>query len=110
MTLFIRNCADFDLCEECEGKQGVHDECHVFLKLRYPVCGVGRKNGKMVPLLKHCLYGGETEMVAKGKCDAKHRVKDLRRLARDKIRDEKQKEKELRRREKLEEKLNRRKE
>jgi len=31
------NCADFDLCEKCENKQGVHNENHVFLKFKKPM-------------------------------------------------------------------------
>lgn len=81
----------------------------MFIKLRYPVLGLGRKNGKMVPVLKHCLYSRVMEKeVETEKHHGKHRVKDLRRLAKDKIRDEKQREKELRRRERIEEKLRRR--
>ena len=104
-----RNCPDYDLCEECEAKEGIHDNCHVFIKLRHPAKGVGLKDGKMVPLLKHCLYSKKPERGDKEK-HGKHKVKELRQIAKDKIKDEKQKEKELRRRERMEEKLRRRQE
>ena len=45
------NCADYDLCEECEAIFGVHDPNHVFLKIRRPV----RLRNKS-PLLKQIIY------------------------------------------------------
>ncbi|XP_078620100.1 uncharacterized protein LOC144887058 isoform X2 [Branchiostoma floridae x Branchiostoma japonicum] len=54
------NCSDFDLCEACE-QVTAHTPTHVFLKMRTPAFGAGRKNGKMVPLLKNSLYGDEAE-------------------------------------------------
>ena len=56
------NCEDYDLCEECEGVEGVHNPDHVFLKIRRPVLTAGRrKNGKMNSLLKHNLYEVDEE-------------------------------------------------
>lgn len=49
-------CTDYDLCEDCEGKEGIHDPSHFFAKLRYHVPGIGRKNGEMVPMLKKFVY------------------------------------------------------
>ncbi len=52
-----RNCDDYDLCEECEPLEGIHDPDHVFIKLRRPTLTAGRrKNGEVVPLLKRSLY------------------------------------------------------
>jgi next-to-BRCA1 protein 1 len=36
------NCPDFDLCQTCEAKGGVHDASHVFLKIAKPVQNFGR--------------------------------------------------------------------
>ena len=46
------NCADYDLCEFCEAKDGIHDPEHTFLKLKKPVhyCGMN-VNQKLVPML-----------------------------------------------------------
>ncbi|XP_071103664.1 next to BRCA1 gene 1 protein-like [Haliotis cracherodii] len=55
------NCPNFDLCEDCEGKPGIHDHDHVFLKLRRPCLDAGLKEGRKVPLLKHLLYADNTE-------------------------------------------------
>ena len=52
----FRNCKDFDLCEECEVLDGIHNPEHVFLKIRRPTLTAGRKHGKMVPLLRRSLY------------------------------------------------------
>ena len=50
-VLFICSfCTDYDLCEDCEGKEGIHDPSHFFAKLRHHVPGIGRKNGEMVPM------------------------------------------------------------
>ncbi|CAH1249554.1 NBR1 [Branchiostoma lanceolatum] len=57
------NCSDYDLCEACE-QVSEHNPTHVFLKVRTPAFGAGRKNGKMVPLLKNSLYGDETDKTA----------------------------------------------
>ncbi|KAI8496314.1 Next to BRCA1 protein 1 protein [Branchiostoma belcheri] len=57
------NCSDYDLCEGCE-QAHEHNPNHVFLKMRTPAFGAGRKNGKMVPLLKNSLYGEDTEKTA----------------------------------------------
>jgi len=36
------NCPDYDLCQNCESKVGVHDPSHVFLKIAKPIQNVGR--------------------------------------------------------------------
>lgn len=36
------NCPDYDLCQACEAKGGVHDPSHVFLKIAKPVQNFGR--------------------------------------------------------------------
>ena len=57
------NCEDYDLCEEGEVLDGVHDPEHVFLKIRRPTLTAGRKlNGKMMPLLKRSVYVSPEEM------------------------------------------------
>lgn len=45
------NCANYDLCEECEAIHGVHDSDHVFIKLRKPA-----RLGKRTVILKNTLY------------------------------------------------------
>ncbi|OWF51345.1 next to BRCA1 gene 1 protein-like [Mizuhopecten yessoensis] len=45
-------CVDYDLCEECEAVNGVHDSDHVFLKLRKPTTKLRR----LSPLFKTSLY------------------------------------------------------
>lgn len=50
------NCQDNDLCETCESKPGIHDVRHVFLKLRFPAPGIGRRHGEMVPIFKSSVY------------------------------------------------------
>lgn len=45
------NCVDYDLCEECEAVNGIHDPDHVFLKLRKPI-----KVRLSSPLLKTGFY------------------------------------------------------
>lgn len=49
-------CADYDLCEECEAKEGIHHPYHFFAKLRNHVPGIGRKNGEMVPVLRNFVH------------------------------------------------------
>ncbi|XP_068751371.1 next to BRCA1 gene 1 protein-like isoform X1 [Montipora capricornis] len=49
-------CADYDLCEDCEAKEGIHHPDHFFAKLRNHIPGIGRKNGEMVPVLKEFVY------------------------------------------------------
>lgn len=51
-----RNCLNYDLCEDCESRAGVHDENHVFVKLRRPCYAAGYRNGKRAVLLKHRVY------------------------------------------------------
>ena len=53
---FCSFCKDYDLCEVCEKKEGIHDPTHFFAKLRNHVPGIGRKNGEMVPVLKKFVY------------------------------------------------------
>lgn len=36
ISFILRNCPDFDLCEQCESIPNVHYSSHVFLKLRKP--------------------------------------------------------------------------
>jgi len=36
------SCPDFDLCQACEAKPGVHDPSHMFLKITKPVHSYGR--------------------------------------------------------------------
>ena len=55
-SLYVRNCPDFDLCEQCEVIEDIHDPSHVFIKLRYPGPGIGRRHGVMIPLLKDIIY------------------------------------------------------
>eukprot|EP00794_Sanderia_malayensis_P017452 gene17452-19197_t len=61
------NCSDYDLCEDCEAIEGIHDQTHVFLKMHYPAVDAGRKTGGfMKPLLKKIIYNfnedrGETD-------------------------------------------------
>ncbi|XP_053386661.1 next to BRCA1 gene 1 protein-like isoform X2 [Mercenaria mercenaria] len=51
------NCLDFDLCESCEDKPGVHDPNHVFVKIRRPCFRVGvSADGVRKPLLKTSVY------------------------------------------------------
>ncbi|XP_070569571.1 LOW QUALITY PROTEIN: next to BRCA1 gene 1 protein-like [Ptychodera flava] len=51
------NCADYDLCEECEALENVHDENHVFVKLRRPAIGAGRESdGELKPMLSNIVY------------------------------------------------------
>ena len=54
--LFSRNCLDFDLCESCEAKAGMHNPDHVFIKIRRPCTGVGYQDGIRKPLLKTIIY------------------------------------------------------
>ena len=50
------NCLDFDLCESCESKAGMHNPDHVFVKIRRPCTGVGYQDGIRKPLLKNIIY------------------------------------------------------
>jgi hypothetical protein len=54
--LYTRNCPNFDLCEECESIEDIHDPSHVFVKLRYPGISIGRRHSVMIPLLKDIIY------------------------------------------------------
>ena len=55
---FYRNCSDYDLCETCEGIDGIHIPSHVFLKLHYPSNHAGRKSywDAPKPLLNANIY------------------------------------------------------
>lgn len=51
------SCSDYDLCEFCESQEGIHQEDHLFVKIRRPHPKLGEnKKGKMKPLLKKNLY------------------------------------------------------
>ena len=65
MLVVFRNCADYDLCEECEAIEGIHDETHVFLKIHVPALNAGRKkgSGRMRPLLKENIYENNDKLV-----------------------------------------------
>ena len=52
-----RSCRDYDLCEFCESQEGIHQEDHLFVKIRRPHPKLGEnKKGKMKPLLKKNVY------------------------------------------------------
>ena len=73
-------CKDYDLCEDCEGKEGIHDPNHFFAKLRNHVPGIGRKNGEMVPVLKKFVYKMTIkEEYKKEKKEEKRKEKDEKR-------------------------------
>lgn len=74
-TFSCSNCSDFDLCEICEEKSGIHDIQHVFVKLRYPAPGIGRRHGEMVPIFKKFVY--------KSDCEKRKKEKELRRAAKE---------------------------
>lgn len=58
-----RSCADYDLCEFCESQEGIHQEDHLFLKVRRPLSRLGmNKKGKMKPLLKKNVYSKASEL------------------------------------------------
>nr|KAG5709734.1 hypothetical protein BaRGS_027759 [Batillaria attramentaria] len=106
------NCLNYDLCEECENQAGVHDENHVFLKLRRPCHMAGYRHGKRAPLLKHLIYTTkiieECAEPEQEKAWLNHGEVDLEKLARKR---EKLKHMELKMKEKVarkEEKLKRR--
>lgn len=55
MFLFLHsfsNCANYDLCEECEGIYGIHDVDHIFIKIRKPCSKLPRSK----PLFKTTIY------------------------------------------------------
>ncbi|KAJ7390609.1 Next to BRCA1 protein 1 protein [Desmophyllum pertusum] len=103
-------CTDYDLCEDCEGKEGIHDPSHFFAKLRHHVPGIGRKNGEMVPVLKKFVYrmalreeskNERKEDKKKGKDERKEKKKESKKLARAAKKDEKEK-RELKRKTRIE--------
>jgi len=60
------NCADYDLCSECEGLEGVHPPDHLFLKVNKPLSWLGRRkplpnlydSPKQCPVLFHRFIRG----------------------------------------------------
>ena len=59
----FRNCASYDLCEQCEAMDEMHDIRHVFLKLRRPLSGcVTKADGTVEPLLGEVMYLGESNL------------------------------------------------
>ncbi|XP_078345769.1 uncharacterized protein LOC144631230 [Oculina patagonica] len=102
-------CTDYDLCEDCEGKEGIHDPGHFFAKLRHHVPGIGRKNGEMVPLLKKFVYRmalkeeikNEKKEEKKREKDEKKEKKKEKKLAKAVKKDEKEK-RELKRKTRME--------
>ncbi|XP_046546252.1 next to BRCA1 gene 1 protein-like [Haliotis rubra] len=102
------NCPNFDLCEECESKPGIHDQDHVFIKLRRPCLDAGLKDGRKVPLLKHLLYADNTERHTEEHDRLRARKvaeKLARRQEKMKKREEKVQEKQKRKEDKLKRKL-----
>ena len=89
-------CTDYDLCEDCEVKGGIHDPGHFFAKLRHHVPGIGRKNGEMVPMLKNFVYRTALKEEKNEKKEEKKREKEEKK--------EKKKEKKLAKAAKKEEK------
>ncbi|XP_028392942.1 next to BRCA1 gene 1 protein-like [Dendronephthya gigantea] len=69
------NCPDYDLCEECEVIDGLHDPSHVFVKLRFPCIGIGRRHGVMIPLLKNIIYKSKDVELAE---EQDKRMKEVR--------------------------------
>lgn len=77
--MFISSfCTDYDLCEDCEGKEGIHHPDHFFAKLRNHVPGIGRKNGEMVPVLKKFVYRMALKEEGGERKDDKKRYKEER--------------------------------
>jgi hypothetical protein len=60
------NCDNYDLCAACENiHPPVHDQSHVFVKLRYPAPKAGVKHGTFVHLLKSSLYSDKADKTDK---------------------------------------------
>ena len=60
--LLVSKCADFDLCEHCEGLEHGHDDDHILLKIRRSFFSVGRhRDDKIRPLLVRNLYKYEQQ-------------------------------------------------
>ncbi|BFZ22142.1 hypothetical protein BsWGS_25182 [Bradybaena similaris] len=53
------NCLDFDLCSICENQPNLHDQTHVFLKLRTPAPRAGVRKGQRHSLLVENIYEAE---------------------------------------------------
>ncbi|XP_064646590.1 uncharacterized protein LOC135499640 [Lineus longissimus] len=92
------NCDDYDLCEQCESIDGIHDPTHVFIKIKRPAVTAGRKKGQMQPLLRKSLYSPE-------EADDEDKMKEAKKLERMQERDARLAERCRRREEKQEEKL-----
>jgi next-to-BRCA1 protein 1 len=103
------NCEDFDLCEQCENIEGIHDPDHVFIKIRRPTITAGRrKNGKLSPLLKKSLYTTEEDrkrMEEKAKKEEKKLLEKKKKIERMERKEEHREEKQRRREEKLKRRL-----
>lgn len=59
----------------------IHKIEHVFVKLKYPAPGIGRRHGEMVPIFKKSVY--------KRRCERKQKEKELRRAAKEAERERK---------------------
>lgn len=59
------NCPDFDLCEACEDKPGIHHPDHVFVKIRRPCYRVGVSDGVRKPLLRTLIYQARRKCTSK---------------------------------------------
>lgn len=69
------------MCEVCEDVTGIHNIEHVFVKLRYPAPGIGRRHGEMVSVFKKSVY--------RRNCEKKQKEKELRRAAKEAERERK---------------------
>ncbi|KAL3854811.1 hypothetical protein ACJMK2_014057 [Sinanodonta woodiana] len=68
------NCLDYDLCEECEAMNGIHDEEHVFIKIRRPCKRAGVKEGVRRTLLKHIIYRPREKRETKAETLEQHQI------------------------------------
>ena len=57
-SVTLRNCRDYDLCEECEKRSDlIHAPDHIFLKVKVPCLWLGQdSSGFMRPLLPYVAY------------------------------------------------------
>ena len=98
-------CTDYDLCEVCEAKEGIHDPNHFFAKLRSHIPGIGRKNGEMIPVLKTFVYRAALKEETKNeKKEEKKKDKEERKGEKRKDKEEKKEEKKKDKEEKKERK------